>query len=360
MDFAGRIDQVQTALADREKDAAVVAGAAASQYLSGFEAYSDGGTRTWYPLVVVRRDADPCLFVSGLDATAAEETADIPFQVPDGSFSDAVTAFLDEETTVILSEHTRAGLYSRLAESFTVTFDEFLADLRAVKEEPEIAAIGSAIQITEGVLSEALQRIDQNTTEAALAGILGHGMRDRGGMPGFPSIVASGSRAAHPHHAPRDVPVGEDVVLFDIGARVDGYVADIARTVYVGEPPDRFREAYTAVAEAQEAAEQQLEAGVDAAAVDEAARDALAAAGYEEGYPHAGGHGVGLSVHESPKISTSSEDTLEAGNVVTLEPGVYFDGEFGVRIEDIYVIEEDGADRLSQRSRVLDDHIISV
>ncbi len=360
MDFQRRINGVKDALEEAGCDALVAAGAAPTQYLSGFEAYSDGGTRGWYPLVVVPRDGEACLFVSGLDAGAAEETAKIRIQVPDGSFSDAVQDVLDEDDTVALSENMTAGLYSRLADSLSVTFDDVLSDIRAVKEEDEVEATRTAVEMTEDVFSDMLQELDAEMTESEVAGVIEHGMRNRGGIAGFPSIVAAGSMAAHPHHAPRDTAVGEDAVLFDIGARYDGYVADIARTVYIGTPPDQFRQAYEAVRAALEAAEQELAAGADVSDIDGVARETLASAGYEDGYPHAAGHGVGLSVHEPPKISGSVDETLEAGNVVTLEPGVYRDGEFGVRIEDIYVIREGGAERLTTRSRALEDHIIGV
>ncbi|MDY6766143.1 MAG: Xaa-Pro peptidase family protein [Candidatus Nanohaloarchaea archaeon] len=360
MDFQRRIDTVRDELAERDGDAAVFAGAAPSQYLSGFSSYASAGTRQWYPLVVVPRDGEACLLVSGLDRAAARETAAIPVQVADGSFSDAIQDMLVEGATVLVSDTVTAGLYSRLSESLDVTFDRVLDDIRAVKEEAEVAAIRSAVETTEAVFAETVKQIDPGMTESAVAGLVEKGMRERGGMAGFPPVVAVGSRAAHPHHAPGDTTVGKGPVLFDIGAWHDGYVADIARTIHVGSPTDRFREVYNAVREAQEAAEGALMPGADPAAVDEAARDVLAAAGYDEDYPHPTGHGVGLSVHEPPKISFSADQPLEAGNVVTLEPAVYLDGEFGVRIEDVYVLGDDGAERLTQGSRALEDHIASV
>ncbi|MDY6769543.1 MAG: Xaa-Pro peptidase family protein [Candidatus Nanohaloarchaea archaeon] len=360
MDHRGRIETVRKHIQEQDADAAVFSGGPAAQYFSGFQMYSDGTSAAWYPLVVIPAEDAARLIVGGLDSEAAAEQSTIDHVVPDNGFSDAVKDMLDEGATVLLEDSISAGLYSRLSDGLQPEFDEAVGDVRAVKEEAEVERITAAAEVTETVLGDIIDSIDADSTENSIAGDIERGMRRAGGRSGFPAIVAAGQRSAHPHHAPRDTAVGEGPLLFDVGARMDGYVADVARTVHLGEPSDRFREVYEAVRGAQDAAEAELADGAAAADVDAAARDVLEDHGFPDGYPHAVGHGVGLSVHEPPKLSGASDAELAAGNVVTLEPGVYIPDAFGVRIEDVYVVREDGADRLTTSSRRLEEHIIEV
>ena len=173
-------------------------------------------------------------------------------------------------------------------------------------------------------------------------------MRELGAEPSFPTIVAAGPNGALPHAEPGEREIGPgELVVFDMGAKLDGYCSDGTRTFATGEPGERAREVYEVVRGAQEAALGAVSVGVRAEEVDSVARDLIAAAGYGERFGHGLGHGVGLEVHEEPRVSQRSEDVLEAGEVVTIEPGIYLPGELGVRIEDLVVVTEDGYRNLS-------------
>ncbi len=171
-----------------------------------------------------------------------------------------------------------------------------------------------------------------------------HGASD----PGFPTIVASGPNAARPHHAPTDrtIQPGEPVII-DMGARFDGYTADLTRTVWVGEPDPRLAEIHPIVERANAAAQSAVRSGVSGRAVDATARRVIADAGYGDAFIHGLGHGVGLAIHERPSAGQQSDDTLEAGNTLTIEPGIYLPGWGGVRIEDIGIVTADGFDCLT-------------
>jgi Xaa-Pro aminopeptidase len=179
-------------------------------------------------------------------------------------------------------------------------------------------------------------------------------MRELGAEPSFPTIVAAGPNGALPHAEPGEREIGRgELVVFDMGAKLDGYCSDGTRTFATGEPGEPAREVYELVREAQEAALDAVRAGAKAEDVDSVARERIAAAGHGERFGHGLGHGVGLEVHEEPRVSQRSEDVLAAGEVVTIEPGVYLPGELGVRIEDLVVVTEDGHRNLSGLPKAL-------
>ena len=174
-------------------------------------------------------------------------------------------------------------------------------------------------------------------------------MRQRGAeRVSFETIVAGGPHGALPHAQPRDVEISDgDLVVIDWGAQLDGYCSDCTRTVAAGDPGSDARDVYELVLEAQLAGLQAVRAGRGGREVDEVARDVIASAGYAQRFGHGLGHGVGLEIHERPTLSTRSDDELQAGNVVTVEPGVYIPQQFGVRIEDLVVVTDDGCQILT-------------
>jgi Xaa-Pro aminopeptidase len=227
--------------------------------------------------------------------------------------------------------------------------------LRAVKDKGELESIRRAGAIT----SEAFERFAEERfvgrTERELSWRLDELFRE-GGAEGsaFETIVASGANGSRPHARPTDrtIEAGETVVI-DSGAKAGGYLADCTRTFATGPLPDELKNAYAACLEGQLAGLAAVRAGVTGVEADAAARETITAAGLGEKFGHGLGHGVGLEVHEAPRLSRESSDTLVAGNVVTVEPGVYLEGLGGIRIEDLVIVTEDGAEVLTSSTKDL-------
>ena len=221
--------------------------------------------------------------------------------------------------------------------------------LRRRKDPGELRAIAEAAGIADQVYAWIFDRGVVGRTEREIMLDAHQRMRELGAEdPAFPAIVAAGENSALPHHtsSEREVAAGE-LLLIDMGAIVDGYCSDCTRTVAAGEVDDEMRQVYELVRSAQGMALETIRAGVDARDADSAARDAITRAGHGERFGHGLGHGVGLQVHEAPRLSQRSDHTIEVGDVVTVEPGVYLPGRFGVRIEDLITVTGDGCRNLS-------------
>ena len=221
-------------------------------------------------------------------------------------------------------------------------------DLRRRKDEAELAAIRAAAQLADEAFARAVEDGLAGRTEREVAAANAAAIRVGGGEPAYPAIVASGPNGALPHAEPsdREIRPGE-LVVFDAGAEVDGYCSDCTRTFAAGEPGDDEREIYELVLRAQQAGLDATRAGEAAEDVDSVARDIIAGAGHGDEFGHGLGHGVGVEIHEAPRLAQKSEDVLEAGNVVTIEPGVYVPGRFGVRIEDMVAVTDGGYENFS-------------
>ena len=234
--------------------------------------------------------------------------------------------------------------YARLREQLPervelVALDGLPERLRAVKEPDEIAAIAAATALADEAFGRVIERGIVGRTEREVALALEVEMRQAGARrPSFDSIVAAGPHGALPHAQPRDVEIERGrLVVIDWGAEVDGYCSDCTRTVATGDLDGHAQEIYALVLEAQLAGLAAVRAEADCRAVDSVAREVIAAVGLGERFGHGLGHGVGLEIHEAPWLSQRSEGVLEDGNAVTVEPGVYLPGEFGVRIEDLVI-----------------------
>jgi Xaa-Pro aminopeptidase len=220
--------------------------------------------------------------------------------------------------------------------------------LRRVKDEVELAAIEAASKLADEVWLWSVERGLAGRSEREVARAAEARIRELGGDPSFPSIVAAGPNGALPHAEPGEREIGRgELVVFDMGAMLDGYCSDGTRTYATGDPGESAREVYEVVRAAQLAALGAIEAGAKGEAVDAVARRVIEAAGHGDRFGHGLGHGVGLEVHEAPRLSLRSDDVLEPGEVVTVEPGVYLPGQLGVRIEDLVVVTGDGHRNLS-------------
>jgi Xaa-Pro aminopeptidase len=221
--------------------------------------------------------------------------------------------------------------------------------LRAVKDEGELRLMSEAARLADGAYEALRERGLAGRTELEVARELEQVLRDRGAEePAFPVIVAAEANGALPHAAPRDAEIARGtLVVVDMGARVDGYCSDCTRTFATGDLSDSAAEVYELVRSAQESALEAVRAGIGCSELDAVARDAIEAAGHGERFGHGLGHGVGLEVHEGPRVARGAEGELAAGNAVTVEPGVYVPGEFGVRIEDLVAVTDDGCEVLT-------------
>ena len=226
---------------------------------------------------------------------------------------------------------------------------------RAIKEPAEVAAIGAAAALVDEIYAWLREWGLVGRTERAVAVALEQEMRVRGASgPSFPSIVAAAENGALPHAVPRDVeiPAGTLVTL-DIGAVLDGYCSDCTRTWATGDLPDELVALYGTVLEAQETALAAVRPGREGRSIDAIARDIIGAAGHAEHFGHGLGHGVGMDIHEEPRLAQTAEAPLAAGHVVTVEPGIYVPGVGGARIEDLVVVTDDGHDVLSGTPKAL-------
>ena len=231
-----------------------------------------------------------------------------------------------------------------------VDVSEDVSSARAVKSSEEVELMRRALRITEESMERVRESLIPGLREFEVAGILEASMRFlRADGLAFETIVASGLNAAYPHATVTDRAVREgEVLLIDAGARYSGYCSDMTRTFTVGEPPAEVRRAIEAVAEAVGEAQDRVSDGVAVSEVDEAAREVLRRHGLDRYFIHSTGHGVGVEVHEKPRLSSSSKELLREGMVVTIEPGVYVNGRYGVRIENMVLVRKGGCEVLNK------------
>jgi Xaa-Pro aminopeptidase len=242
-------------------------------------------------------------------------------------------------------EHLSVASHRKLAEKAPdgvelVPAGGLVERLRAVKDESEVASMRAAAELSTAAYESLHERGLAGRTEREVAVDLVRFMEDAGAEgPAFPPIVASGAHGALPHAVPREVEIPRDtLVVIDMGAMVDGYCSDCTRTLATGTPGEDALEIYELVLRAQGDSLAAAKAGADCRAVDAVARELIDAAGHEEHFGHGLGHGVGLEVHEGPRLGKTAEGSLETGNAVTVEPGVYVPGAVGVRIEDLVIV----------------------
>lgn len=263
------------------------------------------------------------------------------------------------ETVLVQGDHVTVQEFRRLKERFDgVDFEprsQVLDAMIAVKSPPEVDAIRTAQQLTDEVFSGISDIVRPGRSEREIAADLVHAhLKGGASSMSFDPIVASGPNSALPHARPtsRGITPG-DVVVIDMGGFVDGYASDMTRTVVVDQPSRRVEEVYRAVLAAQQAALEAARGGIKSNELDAAARSVLEEHGLSDHFSHGLGHGLGLQIHEWPRVSKHSEDPLPVGTVITIEPGVYLEGEFGIRIEDIVVLQEEGCLNLTRSPKDL-------
>lgn len=350
-----RLAKVRGALSKAGCDALLVTNAPDVRYLSGFRGDDSFALLTRAGLVII----SDFRFAEELEAVRG--VADVHIRA--GSIFDAVKAVVGDLRPAKLgvqAEHLTLEQRHRLAAAVGPKriheTTGILRDARAVKYEPEVAAIRRAIRVQEQALLAVLDMIEAGQTEAEVAARLEYEMKLRGAeRVAFEPIVAAGANGSLPHAVPgRDKLKSGRTLLIDWGARVGGYNGDMTRTFALGRWPKPMADVYKLVLEAHEAALAAIAPGRRAKDIDSVARNIIKAGGHGGAFGHGLGHGLGLDVHESPRLGQLSDDTLKAGMVVTVEPGVYLPGVGGVRIEDDVLVTDRGAKSLCSLPKSLE------
>jgi Xaa-Pro aminopeptidase len=352
LDIAPRLGRLRARLPDAGVDALIVTKLANVRYLTGFT----GSAAT---LLVT---PDDVLFVTDgrytqrsheelgasgaqarieIGATASAQRSVLVDAVAPGS-----RVGLEEHTVTWAQQREYASAFER---SEIVAAGSLVEDLRRVKDAGEVDRIRRACAIADDAFHAMLPRLADGITEQAFALELEFAMRERGASGNsFDPIIASGPNGAKPHHMPTArVIERNELVVCDFGCIVDGYCSDMTRTVSVGEPSADARHVYEVVLASQQAGSERVATDVRCADVDKASRDVIAEAGWADAFSHSTGHGVGLEIHEAPRVASTADDTLLLSDVVTVEPGVYLAGVGGVRIEDTLVVGPNGGEPLT-------------
>jgi Xaa-Pro aminopeptidase len=353
--YLQRMKRVRAILAGRGLDALLVTCPENRRYLSGFTAEDVGISESAGALLVLRKEA--ILLTDGrYEVQARDEAPDWRLIIYRRGLAHALKNLMHDRSVHnlayepdYLSCRRFEAIKKVLPETEFVSLGGRIETMRSIKSSSEIESLKKAIAAAEKVLGGICIEIGPGMTEKEIAWRIIEGLWRHADGPSFSPIVASGPNAALPHAVPTDRPIQEgEPVLIDMGARLGGYCSDMTRTIFLGEPRSPFREIYIIVRMAQIAAQEALKAGLTGKHVDQVARDVIKDAGYGPRFVHSLGHGVGLAVHEAPTLSQRSRKKLRPGMVVTVEPGIYLPDQGGVRLENMALVEADGATILSK------------
>lgn len=360
-----RLDRLRQALRHRKIDALLVSQPDNRRYLSGYTA-PDHGIQETAGFLLIPASGKPVLLTDSRFTLQAEAEAPL-FEVVTCTRGllkslDKLCRKRDLKILAFESEYFLYASYLRLEKMAARLGLELRAEsdlverMRAVKDAHELELLRRSTALNEKVFQSVYQTIEPGMSEREIALALELTMREMGAEgPSFDTIVAFGTNAARPHAVPTDrILRAGDLVLIDMGLILDGYCSDMTRTFVVGKPDQTFIERHRAVRKAMLAGIQAIRAGVTGVEVDRAARQVLADAGYGEAFGHGLGHGVGVAVHEEPRLSPRGTKQLRAGMVVTVEPGLYLADWGGIRLENMILVTEKGAEVLNRDTTSLD------
>lgn len=340
-----RVQTVRAEAAKRHIDGLILTKSADVTYLTGFF-----GEDSW---AIVTRNTVYLLTDSRYTEQARKEclrTTIVERKGPIAEAAGKLLGRLKSVRTAAVERSISVGLYGALKKSSgrpVKTVEDFAEAPRSRKDAGEIAAIKAAAAIAAKAFERTVRQAKPGITESELAGRLDLEIRRLGAKVGFESIVAFGPNGSRPHHQPSGRKLGQrDTILIDFGARYEGYCCDITRSFAFGEPTATFRRVYAVVERAQAAAIESAKAGAELTQVDAAAKRVIRESGLPV-YGHGSGHGFGLEVHETPFLREDAKGKLQAGQVITIEPGVYLPGKLGIRLEDDILITDSGCEILT-------------
>ena len=350
-----KLEELRALLQQAPYDAMVLTSGIGRRYATGFP--SSAG--------VVYLSAQQAVLFTDFRYAEAARAAVTGFEVCEVSSGTSYTALVNERIgqdgvkTVALEDkmltHAAYMTWAAALHASAVRLEDGVERLRLCKEDEEVSRIAAAQRIAEQAYEEVLNDIRVGVTEREIAARLTYLMLHYGAENmSFDPIVVSGANSSKPHGVPGDKPFAAgDFITMDFGCIVEGYCSDMTRTVALGHVTDEMQTVYDTVLQAQLAGIACCKAGVTGKAVDAAARRVITEAGYGDAFGHGFGHGVGLEIHEAPTAGLRGEAPLPAGSVVTAEPGIYLPGRFGVRIEDMLYVIEDGCINLTEAPKSL-------
>jgi Xaa-Pro aminopeptidase len=360
MNMEERLNQCQKRMSNKGAGLMILFPSSNLRYMTGIE--KKPGDRQF--MFVIPSFGEPHLVAPELERDQINSfDHDVSFYSDSDSFTEFFGSFLGEigvpEGKVLLDdqmwEKFSQDIRSVMPEKEYGLASEVLRDVRMVKSEDEIEKIRLASEIIDNVVEDVREMNPVGMTEKQLVEVIDERMNEYGGEGrSFDTIVAAGEHGAKPHHIPTDrkIDSGEMVVL-DFGTWVDDYASDQTRTLVFGDehPSRKAHRVHDIVRTAQEEAVKSVEPGIRAGSIDKIARSVIDEAGYGKNFVHRTGHGIGLEVHEHPEIREDGEEILKPGMVFSVEPGIYIENEFGVRIEDLVLVTKDGYERLNRTSR---------
>ncbi len=365
MDYHRRIKKLQEKLRRKKIDGMLVAKPENRRYLCGYRIEDHGISETSGLLLIPARGkiylltdfryklqargdvpwAETLIYTKGIMHLLARLLPDLALTSLAFESSYTLYSFAEKLSTTLGKKGIKA-----------VSTDGLVEAMREVKDEEEIALIRNAVRLNEEVFAEVHSSLDNFRTEIDIALAIESAMRQKGAeRPSFDTIVASGESGALPHAVPGKKQIQKNATLtIDMGLVLNGYCSDMTRNLVTGTPDKRYQKLHRLVRKAQLAGAAAIRSGVRCCDADRAARDVITAAGYGDYFGHSLGHGVGLAVHEEPRLSTRSSKKLKPGMIVTVEPGIYIPGWGGIRLENMYVVREDGCENLNSDTTWLD------
>ncbi len=365
MNLSKRIKKIQAGLRRKKIDAILITQPNNRRYLSGYTAADHDIGESSGALLIPARKKPLLLTDFRFQIQAEQEVGEIKVILyPQGLHTLLKLLLPDLGITSLAFEshytlHTVALDLAAMCKKLSISLhptDGIVEKMRLIKDKKEIERLRRSVLLNEKVFQTIYKTIFPGQTEIDIALALETTMRRKGAESlSFESIVATGARSALPHAVPGPVKIlKHQPLMIDMGLILDGYCSDMTRTFTIGKIPKTYQEIHRLVRKAQLAGIKKIRAGVSAAAVDKAARTVIADAGYDKYFGHALGHGVGLAVHENPRLSSRNRKHLKAGMVVTVEPGIYIPDWGGVRLENMVVVREDGCEVLNKDTTWLD------
>ncbi len=365
MNCSQRIEKIQAKLRRKKIDALLVTQPHNRRYLSGYTPADHDIGESSGALLIPARKAPVLLTDFRFQIQAEQEVEGMEVMLyPKGLLPLLKTLLPDLgiKTLGFESHYILHSVFEKTKDALAkidITFQplsDLIEEMRLIKSEEEIDKLRRSVLLNEAVFEEVYQSIEPGQTEIDIALALESTMRRKGAeAPSFETIVATGKRSALPHAVPGDVKIKKNkALMIDMGLILDGYCSDMTRTFVPKKASKKFLKIHRLVRKAQLAATEAIRDGISAAAVDKIARNIISDAGYGKQFGHALGHGVGLAVHENPRLSSRNRKHLKAGMIVTVEPGIYLPDWGGIRLENMVAVREDGCEVLNQNTTWLD------